>query len=130
MRYYINALLNWTFGGRASRKEYWMFVLFHNIVSILVCTVDILLNIYIFGMPLAAAVSSLKILSLLYSLAALIPSIAVLVRRLHDTEHSGAWYFISLIPLIGFIILLVFLCTEGTYGDNQYGAAPGDSFYI
>lgn len=60
----------------------------------------------------------------LYSLAVFIPSLAVTVRRLHDTNHSGWMYFVSLIPLIGGIWLLILLCTDGTHGQNQYGPDP------
>lgn len=67
---------------------------------------------------------------LIYSLAALIPNLAVSVRRLHDTNKSGWMLLIGLIPIIGSIILIVFFCTEGTQGPNQYGADPksGDVF--
>lgn len=63
-------------------------------------------------------------LQLVYGLAVIIPSIAVAVRRLHDIGKSGAWFFISLIPYIGTIWLLVLLCLEGEEGENQYGADP------
>jgi uncharacterized membrane protein YhaH (DUF805 family) len=98
------------FQGRARRKEYWMFVLFSVIVSILLSIVD--------------AIASLNsVLSGLYSLAVLLPSLAVGVRRLHDTGRSGWWLLISLIPLIGTIILLVFLCQD-SQEDNVYGPNP------
>ena len=60
----------------------------------------------------------------IYNLAAVIPGLAVLVRRLHDTDHSGWWYWIGLIPLIGFIVLLVFLCSDSKPGENRFGANP------
>ena len=54
----------------------------------------------------------------------MIPGLAVLVRRLHDTDHSGWWYWIGLIPLIGVIILLIFLCSDSKPGENRFGAKP------
>ena len=86
-----------------------MFVLFNVIVSIVLSIVD--------------AIAGLNsVLAGLYSLAILLPSLAVGARRLHDTGRSGWWLLISLIPLIGSIILLVFMCQESQL-DNEYG--PG-----
>jgi len=64
------------------------------------------------------------ILTTLYSLALLLPSIGVMVRRLHDTDRSGWWYFISFVPLVGSLILLFFLVQDGTVGNNQFGENP------
>ena len=72
---------------------------------------------------LGAASDVFVIVGALYGLAVLIPSIAVGVRRLHDTDKSGWWLLIGLIPCVGIIILIVFFATEGTRGPNQYGAA-------
>lgn len=120
MQYYLNVIKNYaTFSGRARRKEYWMFVLFNIIFSAIASVIDRLtgLNITISGV-------SIGLISLIYSLFILIPSIAVIVRRLHDTNRPGGWIFIGLIPLIGWIVLLVFYCTAGTVGNNKYGADP------
>lgn len=68
--------------------------------------------------------SIVEIIFGIYSLAVLIPSLAVLVRRLHDTNRSGGWFFISFVPLVGAIILLVFTCTKGNHGDNRFGPDP------
>jgi uncharacterized membrane protein YhaH (DUF805 family) len=87
------------FSGKASRSEYWWFVLFILLVS------------------MAASVISPK-LSALFTLATLLPSIAIAARRLHDTNRSGWWQLIVLVPLIGFIVLLVFLAQESTQGDD------------
>lgn len=117
MSYYIDVLKKYAvFSGRATRKEYWMFVLFNFIIS--------------FGIGIVGSMGSLVVginlsfLSFIYFLAIIIPSIAVGVRRLHDTDHSGWWMFISLIPIIGTIILLVFLVTDSQAGENKYGPNP------
>ena len=99
------------FSGRARRQEFWMFVLFNFLASIAVGIVDGLLG-------------TTGALGGLYSLAVLIPSLAVAVRRLHDTDRSGWWWLIAFIPLIGFIILLVFLCSDSKPGTNRFGANP------
>ena len=98
------------FNGRASRQEYWMFFLFNIIFAIDVGFVDGFLG--------------LGFLYLLYSVAVLIPSLAVGVRRLHDVNKSGWWLFISLIPIIGAIWLLILLCTDSNPGENNYGPSP------
>jgi uncharacterized membrane protein YhaH (DUF805 family) len=68
--------------------------------------------------------AGIGLLSVIYGLAVLIPSIAVGVRRLHDTDRSGWWLLISLIPLIGGIVLLVFFVLDGTPGENRFGPNP------
>ena len=99
------------FSGRARRKEFWMFVLFNFLASIAVGIVDGILG-------------TNGALGGLYSLAVLIPSLAVAARRLHDTDRSGWWQLIALIPLIGVIILLVFVCSDSKPGENRFGANP------
>jgi uncharacterized membrane protein YhaH (DUF805 family) len=97
------------FTGRAGRAEFWWYFLANIIVYIV-------LNILI-------AISSIFwVLYVIYALAVLIPGIAVGIRRLHDTDKSGWWLLISLIPLVGIIVLIVFWATEGTPGPNRYGA--------
>ena len=99
------------FSGRARRQEFWMFVLFNFLASVALGFVDGIL-----GTSCA--------LGGLYSLAVLIPSLAVGVRRLHDTDRSGWWLLLPLIPLVGGIILLVFFCIESKPGANRFGANP------
>ena len=99
------------FKGRATRSEYWYFVLFNMVVSAVLS-------------GLAQASNGLAIISVLYSLAVFIPGLAVAVRRLHDVGKSGWWYFIVLVPCVGFIILLLDLIKESQAGDNQYGPYP------
>ncbi|MEF2966993.1 DUF805 domain-containing protein [Paenibacillus sp. M1] len=112
MDWYLKVLKNYVgFEGRARRKEYWMFVLFNFIISFILGFVSGLIGIG-------------NILGYLYSLAVLLPSLAVLFRRLHDTGKSGWWVLISLIPVVGTIILLVFTCLDGDEGINKYGPNP------
>ena len=104
MNYYLKVLQNYVnFNGRARRKEYWMFVLFNFIASFILGFIGLLLDF--------------TFLANLYSLAVLLPSIAVGVRRMHDVGKSG-WYI--LIPIYNLI-----LCgTEGDNGENEYGPDP------
>ena len=112
MQWYLAVLKNYAgFSGRAHRTEYWMFVLFNIIISFVLGFVEGL-----FGGP--------GILGMIYSLAVLIPGIAVAMRRLHDTGRSGWWLLIGLVPVVGFIVLLVFMVLEGDNGANDYGDAP------
>jgi len=96
------------FTGRAGRAEYWWFFLANLIVSVLFNA-------------LGRATALFALIGLLYSLALLIPGIAVAIRRLHDTGRSGWWLLISLVPIVGIIVLIVFLATEGDPGANEYG---------
>lgn len=110
MDFFTDALKKYAeFSGRATRQQYWMFVLFYLIFYIVLLVID--------------AVLGTAVLALLFSLGMLIPSLSCAVRRLHDTGRSGWLMLLSLIPLIGAIVLLIFLC-QGSRGDNQYGPAP------
>lgn len=112
MSWYLSALKNYVgFQGRARRMEYWMFTLFNVIISIILSIVET-----IAGLP--------SVLTGLYTLAVLLPSLAVTVRRLHDTGRSGWWILIGLIPLVGSIILLVFMFLDSQNNSNQYGPNP------
>jgi uncharacterized membrane protein YhaH (DUF805 family) len=107
MKYYLKALQNYaTFKGRASRSEYWYFVLFNVIFSIV--------------LGFVSGIVDLPILYTIYSLALLIPSIAVAVRRMHDVGKSG-WFI--LIPIYD----LILACTQGVKGENEYGTEPNDN---
>ncbi|MEP6871224.1 MAG: DUF805 domain-containing protein [Anaerolineaceae bacterium] len=104
------------FDGRAGRQEFWMFVLFNVIVSVVLSIIDRILGIGSGGFGL---------LSGIYSLAVLVPSIAIGCRRLHDVGQSGFLQLLALIPLVGALILIfAFYIKVGTPGDNQYGANP------
>ncbi len=110
MEYYIGAWKKFAdFTGRARRKEYWMFVLFNLIVSIICSVVDAALGTMFIGS--------------IYSLAVLLPSLAVGARRLHDTGRSGWWQLLWFIPVIGWIVMIVFL-VQDSQDENDYGANP------
>jgi uncharacterized membrane protein YhaH (DUF805 family) len=112
MSWYMQVLKKYAvFAGRARRKEFWMFFLVYLIIVVVLMIIESIL-----GLP--------GILSGIYSLALLIPSIAVTVRRLHDTGRTGWWWWIGLVPVIGIIVLLVFMALEGEPGPNQYGPDP------
>ena len=116
MNWYIQVLKKYAvFSGRARRKEYWMFVLFNIIFAVVAVILDNILGTSFQG-------AGYGLFYLLYGLAVIIPSIAVGVRRLHDTDRSGWWLLICLIPIIGGIWLIVLLATAGTAGENKYGA--------
>ena len=118
MSWYFEVLKKYAvFGGRARRKEFWYFALFNVIVGILLAVVDAAIGTF-------NTDSGFGLLSGIYSLAILIPSIAVSVRRLHDIGRSGWWILIALIPLIGTIVLLVFNVQDSQPGENQYGPNP------
>ena len=104
------------FDGRARRSEYWYFVLFNFIISISAWIFSLIF--ILFGGFL------LWPFIWLFSIATFIPSLAAQVRRLHDTGKSGWMILLALIPLVGPIMLLVFYCTEGDQGDNEYGPDP------
>ena len=103
-----------TFSGRASRSEFWYWVLFVFLVSTGCSIVD------------AAVFKSEEagVLTSLFSLATFLPYISVCVRRLHDVDRSGWWFWLILIPLIGWLVLLIWNCTKGTTGDNHFGTDP------
>ncbi len=112
MNYYLEAWRKFaTFRGRARRSEYWMFTLFNVIVSTVLFMVDM-------------ALGTMFLLGALYGLAAIIPGLAVTVRRLHDTGKSGWWILITLIPILGTIAFLVFMFQDSYAGDNEYGPNP------
>ncbi len=128
MNWYVKVLKQYVdFSGRARRTEYWMFTLFNTIILIVLELVDKALGFGSFSGSTSGGVAvsaSLGLLSGLYSLAVLLPTLGVSVRRLHDTDRSGWWLLIGLIPLVGAIVLLVFFVLEGTRGPNRHGVDP------
>jgi uncharacterized membrane protein YhaH (DUF805 family) len=103
------------FTGRASRSEYWYWVLFYFIVMIVAAVIDYALFETDTG---TGPIGSLA------GLAMLLPSLSVAVRRLHDIDRSGWWVLLWLIPIIGWIILIIWYCTKGTPGPNRFGPDP------
>jgi uncharacterized membrane protein YhaH (DUF805 family) len=117
------------FKGRSRRKEYWMFVLFTIILCVAASFIDISLgygsaSTYSGDGSVGASFNANGPATVILMLALFLPGLAVTVRRLHDTDRSGWWILIGLVPLVGWIVLLVFYCTEGTRGDNRFGADP------
>ena len=121
MQWYIDVIKKYAvFSGRARRKEYWMFVLFNVVASIILSILDKLIGTD-FG---SGSTSSGGVLSTIYSLAVLLPSIGVAIRRMHDTGRSGWWILINLVPCVGWIWFIVLAAGDGNPGDNQYGPDP------
>ena len=98
------------FSGRAARSEYWYWVLFNFLAGVVTEIIDTGI-----GMSLTTAI---------FSLAVLLPGIAVSVRRLHDLDRTGWWVLLALVPVVGIIVLLIWFCSKGTDGPNQYGTDP------
>ena len=114
-----------TFSGRARRSEYWWWVLFVWVVSMGLSIVDsVLFGNVVTGPGSFYASTDNAILSGIFSLVVFLPGLAVAVRRLHDTDRSGWWLLIVLIPLVGWILLIVWFATEGTEGENRFGPDP------
>lgn len=114
-----------TFSGRASRSEYWWWALFIFAGQIILTFADSTL----WGTVTTtdggfSAQTSTPILTGIFILGTLLPSISVLVRRLHDKNRSGWWYWIILVPLVGIILLLYWFVTKGTDGPNDFGDDP------
>jgi uncharacterized membrane protein YhaH (DUF805 family) len=120
MKWYLKALYQYAdFTGRAQRMEYWMFHLVNLIIGLLFAALDGVL-----GLDSNVDLLKIGLLQGLYSLVVLLPSWGVAVRRLHDTGRSGWWLLIAIIPVIGWIVLIVFLATDGDRQPNAYGPDP------
>jgi uncharacterized membrane protein YhaH (DUF805 family) len=114
MNWYLDVLKNYAvFEGRARRMEYWMFTLWNTAVALL-----------LFLIGAAAGGQTGFVLNMMYAFAVLPPSLAVAVRRLHDTDRSGWWLCLVVIPFVGSLVLLVFLVTDSQPGTNQFGPNP------
>jgi uncharacterized membrane protein YhaH (DUF805 family) len=118
MKWYLQALKHYAvFNGRASRKEYWIFVLF-----------QILAVLAISAAERAAAVANPEILFGWYTagflLLTLLPALAVTIRRLHDTGRSGWWGLLHAVPVAGTLLLQAFMLPASARGRNRYGPAP------
>ena len=127
LNYYLEALKkSGNFNGRAGRKEYWCFILINFLISALleiikevyeeaandsIIASDFYFYVYLF----------LAFAPLIFNLAMIVPTLALTVRRLHDTNHRGWWIFVNLIPFVGLIVMLIFLIDQGEKGANRYG---------
>jgi uncharacterized membrane protein YhaH (DUF805 family) len=120
MDYYLSVLQKYVvFSGRAGRREFWYFALFNFLA---VCILEIVGSVI--GGLVGAGHTLGSGLALLYDLAVLLPALGVSIRRLHDTGRSGWWLFISFVPLIGSLVLLVFFIQDSQPSENQYGPNP------
>jgi len=119
------------FKGRARRKEFWMFALFNSLIGFVAVGIALTLvfiGISTFNLWLSIIGYILLAVLGLYSLAILVPSLALAVRRLHDIGKSGWYYLFGFIPLAGGIILLVWFCQDSQVGENQWGANPKEEY--
>lgn len=112
MHWFIDPIKNQyaDFSGRATRQEFWMFILWYVLTYV--------------GVSVAGFIIGLEELALLYSLAILVPGLAITARRLHDTGLSGWWQLVGIIPLLGLIVIIILTIREGEAGPNKYGANP------
>ena len=115
MHWYTDVIRKYAvFNGRAARPEFWWFVLFNIIIAAVINLV----------FSAIGGRNSGQVVSDLYSLAVLLPSLGVGIRRLHDTNRTGWWYLLVFLPIIGWIVLIVFLAMASDPGSNNYGPNP------
>lgn len=115
MEWFLKVVKNYAgFSGRAQRKEYWMFILFYMVFSILAGVVD-------------GVIGTSGALQGALGLGLFVPSLAVLIRRLHDVGKSGWFFFVALIPMVGGIWLIITLAKDGDPGSNAYGENPKET---
>ena len=118
MNWYREAISKYaTFEGRARRKEYWYFALGNFVAIAVLAFIDMMIGTF-------DEKNEIGLLSGLFTLAVFIPGIAVSVRRLHDTDRSGWWFLINFVPLIGWLVMLVFACLDSQPGGNRFGPNP------
>jgi uncharacterized membrane protein YhaH (DUF805 family) len=118
MQWYFGAFSKYAvFQGRARRSEYWFFMLFYFIGLFVLSFVDVMLGTF----PDSA---SIGILGSIFAIGHFLPAISLQVRRLHDTGRSGWWSLLVLIPILGSLVLFVFMVGEGEYQANYWGANP------
>jgi uncharacterized membrane protein YhaH (DUF805 family) len=119
MNWYLEAVKNKyaMFDGRAHRQEFWYFMLFYLLIYIALSVVDQVTGAF-------NEQTGTGLFSGIYTLAMLVPSLAVGARRLHDTGRSGWWQLLSLIPVLGVLVLIFFFVQDSQPGDNQYGPNP------
>ena len=122
------------FSGRARRREYWLFVLLVFVAVAIAASVDVTLGLgggwydydrpWMFGRIFPVHVMWAGPFTWLTSLLLLVPSLAVTVRRLHDSDRSGAWVLVTLVPALGGLVMLILMLIDGTDGPNDYGRDP------
>lgn len=117
MDWYLKVLRNYVgFRGRARRKEYWMFILVNLVLTSVLSILDNML-----GLRVAEDKGTL---TSIYGLLVFLPYWAVQFRRLHDTDRSAWWLLLLLIPIVGWIVILIFNCQDGTPAENRFGSDP------
>jgi len=120
MGWYLRVLKRYAdFRGRSRRRELWIFLLLSAFLSFVLSSIDMLLG--------AGSNTGYGLLSGIYWLAILLPTLAVMVRRFHDTGRSGAWLLLLLIPIFGWFALLAFWTADGEPGVNRFGPDPSAS---
>ena len=116
--WYYKVILNYTnFNGRARRQEYWYFTLVNVLVNLVMGIIDRVIGSVM-------QMDNFGFFSVISALFIMIPSIAVTVRRLHDSGRTGWWALIAFVPVIGILVLLYFLIQDSEEGSNQYGVSP------
>lgn len=122
MNWYIEVIKKYAvFSGRASRKEYWTFFLINAIISMAIKYLEKMLGL---SMVELSPNLNVGIFHAIYLLWIFIPSIAVMVRRLHDIDRKGEWVFIAILPIIGWIWVFILVAKEGDVAENKYGPVP------
>ena len=110
-----------TFAGRAPRSEYWYFYLFFLISVIVGVVLDNVLGLAVLDENGEYAYGPIAVIAVL---GLFLPQLSVSVRRLHDLDRSGWWWWLGLVPIVGALVLLVWFCSRGTEGNNRYGPNP------
>lgn len=106
------------FQGRSTRKEFWLFYLFFIVGYIVLMVIDLYLDLFSYE-------AEIGFFSGVFLFAMFIPLLSVQIRRLHDIDRTGFWILISIIPIIGAIVLLIFMCLKGSEGENRFGPENG-----
>ncbi|PJG84528.1 DUF805 domain-containing protein [Conservatibacter flavescens] len=118
MNWYLSVIKQYVnFNGRARRKEYWFFTLFNFLIAFALSILDLAFGLFSYE-------SNIGLFSGIYGLFVFLPTLAVSVRRLHDINRSGWWLLIGLVPILGAIVIFVFMLFDGTPGVNRFGENP------
>ena len=128
-RYFVDTLKNRyaAFAGRATRSEYWYFLLFSVIIGIILSIIDSIIINPLFGIQPITDSGRTGILGTIFSLGTFIPALALAIRRLHDIGKNGWWILLGVIPIVNFIgifVLLYFFIKDSQPGENQFGLNP------